>query len=183
MANRSRVPVAIRRAVSGLLNKLAVYGAVVTGEGFRAGRGAIISAPHKLQIGSHVSIGPRTVIQVDGEIGNFVMIGMGVQIVGRDDHAIDELGIPMLRSTWSGDREQRERDAVYIGDDVWIGGSAVIMSGITIGDGSIIGAGAVVTKDVEAFSIVGGSPAKKLGMRFETEELRREHLRLIRQMI
>lgn len=54
-----------------------------------------------------------------------------------------------------------------IGNDVWIGCNAVIISGVKIGDGAVIGAGAVVTKDVEPYSIVGGVPAKHLKYRFD----------------
>jgi len=124
-------------------------------------------------------VGPRSIVQVDGEIGDFAMIGMGVQIVGREDHATNELGVPMLESTWAGDREPGIRDAVKIGTDVWIGGGSVVLSGISIGDGAIVGAGSVVTKDVEDFAIVGGNPARKLGMRFSDAETRQEHMRLI----
>lgn len=53
---------------------------------------------------------------------------------------------------------------ITIGNDVWIGGSSVILPGITIGDGSIIAAGSVVTKDVPDRSIVAGNPAKILKM-------------------
>mgnify|MGYP000025620273 CR=1 FL=1 len=53
-----------------------------------------------------------------------------------------------------------------IGNDVWIGDSAVIMEGITIGDGAVIAAGSVVTKDVPAYAIVAGVPAKILKYRF-----------------
>ena len=49
---------------------------------------------------------------------------------------------------------------IVIGNDVWIGYEAVIMAGVHIGDGAIIGTRAVVTKDVEANTIVGGVPAK-----------------------
>ena len=56
-----------------------------------------------------------------------------------------------------------------IGNDVWIGCGAIILSGVTIGDGAIIGAGAVVTKDVEPYTIVAGVPAKVLKTRFEKE--------------
>ena len=55
--------------------------------------------------------------------------------------------------------------------DVWIGQGAFVKSGVTIGVGAIIGAGAVVTKDVEAYSIVGGVPAMHIKYRFK-EELR-----------
>lgn len=111
------------------------------------------------------------------------MIGMGVQIVGREDHATNELGVPMLLSTWCGDRPRGDRDAVQIGDDVWIGGGSVILSGVTIGDGAIVGAGAVVTNDIEPFCIVGGAPARVLGMRFGSLEIRDEHLAKVRARI
>ncbi len=53
-----------------------------------------------------------------------------------------------------------------IGNDVWIGYQAVILSGVTIGDGAIVGSRAVVTKDVPAYTIVGGVPAKSIRRRF-----------------
>ena len=49
-----------------------------------------------------------------------------------------------------------------IGNDVWIGYGAQIMSGVRIGDGAVIAAGAVVTKDVASYSVVGGIPARKI---------------------
>ena len=59
---------------------------------------------------------------------------------------------------------------VIIGNDVWIGYGAVLVSGITVGDGAIVAAGAVVTNNVPAFTIVGGVPAKKIGDRFTDEQ-------------
>ena len=58
-----------------------------------------------------------------------------------------------------------------IGNDVWIGARATILSGIKIGDGAIIAAGAVVTKDVEPYTIVGGVPAKPIKKRFTDEQI------------
>lgn len=49
---------------------------------------------------------------------------------------------------------------VTIGADVWIGASAIILPGVTIGDGAVVGAGSVVTKDVQPYSVVVGSPAR-----------------------
>ena len=54
-----------------------------------------------------------------------------------------------------------------IGNDVWIGYEAVIMSGVKIGDGAIIGTRAVVTKDVPPYTVVGGVPAKPIRSRFD----------------
>ena len=58
-----------------------------------------------------------------------------------------------------------------IGNDVWIGYEAVIMAGVHIGDGAVIAARAVVTKDVPPYTIVGGTPARKIRMRFEEETI------------
>jgi len=55
--------------------------------------------------------------------------------------------------------------SIIIGNDVWIGGRAVILQGVTVGDGSIVAAGSVVTKDVPPFTMVGGVPAKILKKR------------------
>lgn len=58
-----------------------------------------------------------------------------------------------------------------IGNDVWIGARAIILSGVKIGDGAIIAAGAVVTKDVEPYTIAGGVPAKPIRKRFTDEQI------------
>ena len=62
---------------------------------------------------------------------------------------------------------------VIIGNDVWIGAGACILSGVKIGDGSIIGARAVVTKDVEPYTIVAGVPARELRKRFDKKIIER----------
>ena len=63
---------------------------------------------------------------------------------------------------------------IHIGNDVWIGAGAQVLSGVTIGDGAIIGAGAVVTRDVPSYAIVAGNPASIIRYRFSPEMI--EHL-------
>ena len=59
------------------------------------------------------------------------------------------------------------RGSVVIGNDVWVGWRAVILSGVRIGDGSVVAAGAVVTKDVDPYTVVGGVPARVIRRRFD----------------
>jgi acetyltransferase-like isoleucine patch superfamily enzyme len=62
---------------------------------------------------------------------------------------------------------------VVIGHDVWIGNGATILSGVTIGDGAVIAARALVTKDVPAYGIVGGVPAKLIKHRFHKSKIKK----------
>lgn len=66
-------------------------------------------------------------------------------------------------------RARRQGRPVTIGHDVWIGHGAVILPGVTVGNGAAIGANAVVTKDVAAYTIVAGSPARVLRPRFAAD--------------
>jgi len=62
---------------------------------------------------------------------------------------------------------------VVIGNDVWIGYGAIILSGVRIGDGAVVAAGAVVTTDIEPYTIVIGNPARPTRKRFDEETIRR----------
>jgi acetyltransferase-like isoleucine patch superfamily enzyme len=66
-----------------------------------------------------------------------------------------------------------------IGNDVWIGYGSTIMQGVKINDGAIIAAGSVVTKDVAAYEIYGGNPAKKIADRFHSETEKFHHIQLL----
>ena len=51
---------------------------------------------------------------------------------------------------------------IKIGNDVWVGGGAIILPGVAVGDGSTVGAGSVVTHDVEPYTVVAGNPARMI---------------------
>lgn len=63
------------------------------------------------------------------------------------------------------------RGDINVGNDVWIGHGALILSGVNIGDGAVIGASSVVSRDVEPYSIVVGNPAEEIKLRFSKEEI------------
>lgn len=138
-------------------------------------------AKHFISIGDNFYIGKYSQIECDAEIGNNVMFGNFVALVGRHDHDFRAIGVPVRLAGRIRDENYNGKglfEKVVINDDVWIGHGSIILSGVTIGQGSIIGAGSVVTKDVEPFSIYAGNPAVRIKARFANEEERLEHKRL-----
>lgn len=113
-------------------------------------------------------------------IGPETLIGLGKHPT-RDHVSIHPVFYSPLKQTqvtFSTESIFEEFSPITIGNDVWVGARAIIMCGITVGDGAIIGAGAVVTKDVPAYAVVGGVPAKVLRYRFELREI--EYLRQLK---
>lgn len=102
-------------------------------------------------------------------IGDHVMFGPNVTIV-TGDHRTDIIGKYMSEVTVKDKLSENDLPVHLVGDN-WIGTNSTILKGVTIGRGAIIAAGALVTKDVPPYSIVGGVPAKLIGMRFNEEEI------------
>lgn len=144
------------------------------GLNFHAGKGVVLWAKKSMIIGDNFYIGRYSQIECDAEIGNNVILGNYVALVGRYDHNYQQIGTSIRLSS-----QIREKDYTWYGlkskiiidDDVWIGYGSIIMSGIKIARGSIIAAGSIVTKDVEPYSIVGGNPARFIKFRFTEEEI------------
>lgn len=135
-----------------------------------------------ISLGSHVEIGPRALFwttKANIVIGNHVIFGPGVTII-TGDHPTDIVGRFIMDISDDEKSDEYDKD-VIIEDDVWIGANATILKGVHIHTGAVIAAGSVVTKDVDAYSIVGGVPAKKIRDRFSSEQLL-EHNSKIKQM-
>ena len=142
---------------------------VSVGKHVHIGMGSILSAPHTLQVGNDVYIGKNCTIEVDGYIGNCVLVANNVGLIGRWDHDLHAIGYPIRYAPWIGDDDYKGdgKDlGIVIEDDVWVGFGGIILSGVHVERGAIIAAGAVVTKDVASYMIVAGIPAKPVGMRF-----------------
>ncbi|GJF32454.1 maltose O-acetyltransferase [Kitasatospora sp. NE20-6] len=124
----------------------------------RLGSGAHVKPPLYVDYGTYLSIGARTFVNYNLTaldvapivIGEDCQIGPNVQLL-TPVHPLE----PQPRK----DRLEAARP-ITIGDNVWLGGGAIICPGVTIGDDSVIGAGAVVTRDIPARSLAVGSPAR-----------------------
>lgn len=99
-------------------------------------------------------------------IGNFVSIADDVKFLLGGNHAYDSLSTFPFLTKYCSTIEAQTKGPIIIGDDVWIGYNSIVLSGVTIGQGAVIAAGSVVTKNVPAYSIFGGNPAKLIKYRF-----------------
>lgn len=106
-------------------------------------------------------------------IGNYVSIGPEVAFLPGGEHRLDCVSTYPFLAYGLGETEARSRGPIVVKDDVWIGLGAKILSGVTIGQGAVIAAGAVVVRDVPAYAIVGGVPAKIIKWRF-SESIRKK---------
>jgi maltose O-acetyltransferase len=123
-----------------------------------AGDGVVIRPPFHCDYGYNIRIGPDVFFNfncvvldvVAVTVGARTQIGPAVQIYTADhprDPTVRRTGVEFGRP-------------IRIGQDVWIGGAAIILPGVTIGDNAVIGAGSVVTRDVPADSTARGNPAR-----------------------
>jgi acetyltransferase-like isoleucine patch superfamily enzyme len=118
-----------------------------------------------INIGDNTYIGGGTVIDCVKSIciGNDVLISYGCVLADSDNHSISY----SIRKKDVADWKLRKHDwtttnsrPIIISTGVWIGAKSIILKGVTIGKGSVVGAGSVVTKDVPAWTIVAGNPAR-----------------------
>jgi acetyltransferase-like isoleucine patch superfamily enzyme len=108
-------------------------------------------------------------------IGKFCSIAHDVRIFLGGEHRIDwtttypfSALVPEFAAIPG---HPRSKGGVTIGNDVWIAAGAVILSGVTISDGAVIGAYSVVTRDVPAYTVVAGNPARVVRARFTEHQV------------
>ena len=129
-------------------------------------------------LGSHTYVQKNSNI-LNSRIGKFCSIASQVNI-GLGRHPIEQVSThpafysstqPLARTFSAADTYDPFKP-IEIGNDVWIGHGALVLDGLKVGNGAVIAANAVVTKDVPAYAIVGGVPAKVIGSRFDEETVR-----------
>jgi len=124
----------------------------------KIGKGFYIEPPFYCDYGYNIKLGNQVFMNFnccildvrEVNIGNRVMIGPNVQIYTAT-HPIEA----KARATWL-----EFAKPITIGNDVWIGGAAIICPGVTIGNGAVIGAGSVITKNIPDHVFAAGNPAK-----------------------
>lgn len=116
------------------------------------------------------------------KIGKFCSIACGAKFIFTSaNHTMRSLStypFPLFFEEWNTPVAEvatawDKKGDIEIGNDVWIGYEAVVLSGVRIGNGAIIGTRAVVTKDVAPYTIVGGVPAKPIRKRFDEDTIER----------
>ena len=129
------------------------------GKGFNANYPLTIKGRINITIGNKFSsMGQDYLYADEGEliIGDNVMIAPNV-VIRASNHGINRKSSMRFQPHTYGE--------IIIEDDVWIGSNAVITPGVILAKGTVVGAGAVVTKSTDAYNIVGGIPARKIGER------------------
>ena len=139
----------------------------------------VVTWPHKIALAERCSLEHGVYFNAAGghSSGSAITIGAGTFIgSGCEFNAIDSIRIGRDCLIASGSRfvdhnhgtelgttmklQPEIAAPIVVGSDVWIGANCVVLKGVTIGDGAIVAAGSIVTKSVEAYTIVGGAPAR-----------------------
>lgn len=133
------------------------------------GTNAYLEIPFYCDFGENISIGDNTYINAHGifldgnriDIGKNVMIGPNVQIYSTSHSTIPDERINRSYTGETGDTPFYDCALpINIGDDTWIGGSAIVLPGVTIGEGTTIGAGSVVTRSIPEYCVAAGNPCR-----------------------
>ncbi len=137
---------------------------IVVGNNVMMARGIILGCKDgNIEIGNDVGVGAYSTIHAIGRsnvrIGNNVVIAAYTYLVGGSHYHFDRIDIPISQQGLD------LKGGIKIEDNVWIGARATVLDGVTIGHDAIIGTGAVVTKDVPAYAIAVGVPARVVSMR------------------
>ncbi|MCE5293054.1 MAG: CatB-related O-acetyltransferase [Chlamydiales bacterium] len=112
-------------------------------------------------------------------IGKFCAIAAQARFIMTGDHKLDAIStypFPVFKNGWEHAFDISAlpiKGDIIIGNDVWLGYDCLIKNGVTIGNGAIVASRAVVVKDVPAYAIVAGNPAKVVKMRFDDATIKR----------
>jgi acetyltransferase-like isoleucine patch superfamily enzyme len=143
------------------------------------------SIANKALIEKEVYISERTYIDSECKVGKYTYIGKNCNLtkvsignycsiannvsIGQGEHLLEMISTSSV--FYENAYEKLTQKDCIIENDVWIGSDSIILRGVTISTGAVVGANSVVTKDVPAFAIVAGCPAKILRYRFDNDKI------------
>jgi acetyltransferase-like isoleucine patch superfamily enzyme len=105
----------------------------------------------------------------DVVLGGYCSVSAAVEFMIGGNHHTDRV----TTFPFPPDGNPYSKGPVVVGNDVWIGRNAIVLSGVTVGDGAVIGANSVVTRDVRPYAIVAGNPAREIRRRFPDDQVDR----------
>ena len=119
----------------------------------------------QVKIGDRTFVGGKTYVgsAASVTIGDDVLISFDVLVMDHHGHSLDFNRRSSDVLDWGSgckDWSNVPSSPVHIGDKVWIGARAIVLSGVSIGEGAVVGCGSVVTKDVAPWTVVAGNPAR-----------------------
>jgi maltose O-acetyltransferase len=122
------------------------------------GQGTRLRPPLYVDYGAHLTVGARS-------FANFGLVALDCARITIGDDVQMGPNVQLLTPTHPTDPEERRTGVeaagpITIGDNVWLGGGAIVLADVTIGDHTVVGAGAVVTKDLPARVVAVGNPAR-----------------------
>ncbi len=127
-------------------------------------------------IGDGTRINGKIIVKGTGHchIGKYCALADGIKLINTN-HRVDDVVMQLALQHKIGMKAlTADKRDISIGHNVWIGENVIVLPGVTIGNSAIIAAGAVVNKDVPAYSVFGGVPARLIKYRFSEEEIQRQ---------
>lgn len=169
LVTRARIAARMGRAREPETGRLC--GALSCRESVRAGQASVGEGTYGNPV-MHFGPGEQTRV----EVGSYCSFATGVEILAGGEHRTDWVSTYPFRVRWGleglyEDGHPRPAGDIVIGNDVWVGAGALILSGVRIGDGAVVGANAVVASSVRPYAVVVGNPAREIRRRFTDDQV------------
>jgi virginiamycin A acetyltransferase len=160
--------------------KATLYRFILKCKNLRDRSGILIGKGSKIvngtTLGDGTCINGKIIIKGKGTctIGKYCALGDDIRMI-TSNHKVDDIILQYALLKRLGLEAKTDlRNGIDVGHNVWIGDRVIILPGVIVGNSSIIAAGSVVTKDVSAYAVVGGTPAKFIKYRFTEEEIQQQ---------
>ncbi len=132
---------------------------ILIGENVIVGRNTILSCKGgSIHLGDYVNIsaGCSLLSETKIDVGSYTFLAGHCYLVAGGNHSFERTDIPIMF------QPSLRKGGIAIGEDCWLGASVIVLDGTSLGKGCVVGAGTVVTKSFPSYSIIVGTPARKI---------------------